>query len=226
MSEASWTTPKMIEEKERQAKQKEAEKIKLSIEKNGEPNKNLKSFLKGYNLELDNYFNSMEQSEKKKEEIKKLLNDDMVTQTLADERIRDLNKVIEDLKYQATENLINLGNQFKSAYTEQATPSGERLNNNDIKLLQSGIELSQSELQALADKHNADNNQTMLRILKEYAGKRDMFITFKGLDQYVESIDDLINSTKKGLNNNEYWETYIKTPEHRKTLLNNFKEMI
>lgn len=215
----------MVEQWEREQEEKKARQIKSNISNKAEPNENLAIFMDGYNHALDTHFKLIENTKAKKEELQDKRKRDILTDTMLRSRVEELDQSLNQSKNKTEERITELFNKFKEIYIEQSTPKGNNLNDDDVKLLQSGIELTKEELQIMADKYNKTGNETMKRLILKHSKELGHHIYVKDQNSYIDTIDQLLNQTKKGLENNDsYYGRYIGTPHHRETLLNQFKE--
>lgn len=222
----SFTTPQMVEDHKREEEKNQANRIKASINNLEDTETNIGNFINGYNHELNSYYSVKEQVENKKHELQEQKKQDFITDTILELEVKKLDNQINEIKEVTQTRLADLSEKFKNIYAEQIEPKGSNLNDDDVRLLQSGIELTKAELQTMADKYNKDANETMKRIIKDYAGKRGIRIYCKQADSYAEAIDDLMKLTSEGLKGNRYKELSISNLEHRERLINNFKELL
>lgn len=219
-------TSKSIEAEKRDREDKESKRIieELDIEKDIDIN--LDIFIEGYKHELDVYNNTLNEVSKRKKELQHEKKKDLITDTILKAEIEKLHTKIELQRERANKNIDELGTKLKSIYKERGKVSSKNINDDDIKLLKSGIELTYDELRELIDKYNATNNQTMLRIIKRYADDNNIAISINQVDEPLLAIDTFINFTKQGINNeSEYWTRSIK-PEHRGFLIDNLKKSL
>lgn len=214
-------TAGIIENEKRALEQKKSKEIMQSISDNKDIKNNIDYFVKGYNHELDTYFKIIGEVDQAKEDLQKKKADDIITDSMLDYELEEQEAKLKILEDRTVENLKELSDKLKMVYENKANLSGNNLDDEVIKLLNSGIKLTNDEFREITKKHIRNNNQTMLRVLENYASKNDLIIPIT--ESPIKAIDDLMNFTSTGLENKEGYSYNSITPKHRDYLIDNLK---
>lgn len=221
-----YSTPKTIEREKRAGESRKSKEIINKLSMDRDIKDNIDTFIEGYNHELDTYFKILDEVSESKEELQQKKKEDLITDTMLEKEEKELDAKIELLRDRAVKNLEALSIKIKEIYKEKAKISGANINDDDVKLLKSGIKLTYEELMEMVNRYNATNNQTMLRIIKGYAEDNGISIVVNQADDSLNAIDQLMNFTKQGITReSEYWAMSIR-PEHRSFLINNLKKSL
>ena len=173
---------------------------------------------------LDTFFNIINELDGKRAELKADRKADKITDTVLKEKLKDL-ELKEIVECGASIDEVSQDiERFRERYIEHTKPKGEDVNDMDLKLIQSGIQLSKDELQGMANTYNKASNFTMLRILKDYARDRGHHIYIKDVvsDQDFNILKDRIIS---GMKKEGYNRIMFSTPNHRFERLEQFRSM-
>lgn len=216
-----YITPGIIENEKRALEQKQSKEIIQSISDNKDIEKNIDTFIKGYNHELDTYFKIIGEVEQEKENLQRKKRDDIITDTMLDSGLEEQEAKANLLEERTINNLKELSDKLKDVYNNKSNLSGDNLDDEVIKLLQSGIKLTNQEFREITKKYFRNNNQTMIRVLGAYADDNGLILPEN--ESPTLAIDDLMNFTSIGLENKEGYSYNSITSKHRDYLIDNFK---
>lgn len=221
-----FTTPKTIEAEKIKAIDAEIEKNKAAINKDRGLEDNMNSFLSAHEIAINTYYEGLEKVAADKLDIIKRHEADLITETIRNREIREIENGLQELKNITADRVNGLGGTLKDYLRDLEGLTGAAINLEDVKLLEN-ITLTQSELNSLVDKHKASSNVTMLRLISEYAKNNDLYAAYKSADQRIETIDRFLNETAKGLNDaKSYYSVRERTEKHRHNHYDNVKAAI
>lgn len=215
-------TARIIENEKRALEQKKSKEIIQSISNDKDIKNNIDYFIKGYNHELDNYFKIIDEVEQEKEYLQKKKDNDTITDTMLEHELEEQEAKAKLLEDRTVKNLKELSDKLKNVYENKSNLSGNNLDDEVIKLLNSGIKLTNDEFRKITKKHIRNNNQTMLRVLENYASKNDLIIPIT--ESPITAIDDLMNFTNTGLENKGGYSYNSITSKYRDYLIDNLKK--
>ena len=154
-----------------------------------------KDKLKKIISELTNQLEGLNQAEIKLKDNKSTYSDSYYKESLT-----KISRSKQDLKSATQIKYNDYSKELNNDINKWATPKGSDLDEEDLKLLSGYITLTQDEVTALGVKHQAKN--TMIRAIKEYANKNEMyFAVTTGEDSMRESQQLIDSHFKRAMNN-------------------------
>ena len=106
---------------------------------------------------------------------------------------------------------------FKARIKERYTPKGEEITA-DANLLNCGIALNENDIESLIDKYK--NNNTMQRLLHEYASKNNLNIDRKYIGEAEKSkaADEMINYYNSVMQRPEYSDVWRDREQYQSSI--------
>jgi|GEM_PF-3970668 len=172
------------------------------------------------------YFTVIDELDSQLEDLKADFNAGKLTTTYYNNQTNDLNQRKIQLKADTQQEIKKLQKEFNDDLGEWLTPTPEKIDNEDLKLLGGPLTLSEKEVESLSQKHK--NDPIMQRALKEYAGKKGYYFpsTDIGEDRKT-AFDDVVNVALTGINEPKgYWGYTIKDERHFDTYIDKRKDSL
>lgn len=173
-------------------------------------------FLKDYNKTLDDYYIKRDILEVKQEDLKEQLKAERVTKKIYNEKMNELKKQLANETETAKKDISNSINELRKSYKEHTRVKADNIDDEAIKLLKSGINFTQNELNEMVKKY--DGNFTMTRVLTDYAKENDITILAKTQAQGLDNIKRIEETTSDAVDG-KYLATVIKDTNHRNDLI-------
>lgn len=170
------------------------------------------------------YFEELEAIENEKAEIIK--KKEMYSKTYLDTKEKEFQAREIVIKDMTLDKVKSLNEEFHNAVDKWAEPKGENLDTEDLKLLQGYLTLSEKEVQALGEKHK--DNAIMLRALKEYAAKNDLYFKLKYEGEDIkEAYDKVHQAVIMGIEGEPegYRARIIKDDKYFNDLVSNYEAL-
>lgn len=220
-------TIEQVKQEERELElKKEAERVKEEAKLSSYTKLGMKldAFTNNIDKALVTHFKTIEQLESKKEALLKDKENDLITLTVLNEKLREL-EIDEKMENDAMSDEIKRDiERLNEEYKEFTQPKGEEINDNDLKLLDSGIKFTNEQFQRLVNKHNQGSNYTMLTILNQYMKENGLraFIKKSVSDEAFKILEQQIQSA---IINDGHSRLEFSTTKYRDAKLNQFKEL-
>lgn len=183
---------------------------------------NINEFTEAYSDTLDKYY-SLELSHSiEKNRINEKVKQEMMTKKMAEQEKEKMDSILKEAGYEAKENISKIADDYKKSISKNYKIKGSELVEEDVNLLNSGIELSREEFTELLSKHK--DNYTMERLIIEKAKEKDIPIGVSTLEDKLEAIDFSKRTAITGIEQpKSYHNARTSIPKHRAKLLEELK---
>lgn len=159
-----------------------------------------------------------------KEDLHNQLRNERITDKVFHERLALAQEEREQERLQISEKAEAIFDKLEDIIKKENTPKGEDIIDEDMKLLNSGIELTRDEVMVLMTKYREENNSTMLRALKGKAEGWGITVPVASLEDKLVILGQSKRVINRGLNDTQSYHGYSINENHReKTLDNLFK---
>lgn len=224
MAKRLWTTPETVYKYEREQELKQADSIRNNLDKHESIDYNIKTFKKGVHHNLESLYKLEADIEEKKADISRKVKNEMITEKLGNQDIKELDEKYMDMRVQTNARLTDLFNDFNNAFTNKYKLSSKNIDDSDMKLLKSTIKLTKEELQELITKHK--ENETMIRAIQGYADDKNILISIPVTNeeklQQVKLLQDRIKLGLEAEDKYAHSRMHLTKEEYRETLMDNY----
>ena len=165
------------------------------------------------------YFTVIDELDSLLEDLKADFKAGKLTTAYYNNQTNDLNQRKVQLKADTQQEIRKLQKEFHEDLKDWLTPTPEKIDNEDLKLLGGPLTLSEKEVENLSKKHK--NDPIMQRALKEYADKKGYYVPSSDIgEDRKTAFDDVVNVALTGIDNPMgYWGFTIKDERHFDTYI-------
>ena len=171
----------------------------------------MQKYISEYNKALDNYFNVEDSVNTEKAKLKEQKKLDKITDSVLAEKNKELINTLNGASINATSKLSEIKKNMLNDYQEAQRPSGDKLDMEEVALLNSGIKFTAEELVDKFNKHKG--NTTMQRLYSDYAEAKELRIGFPSAKQQEEDINLLLGRSIDAVNalGDNYWKRMLRS---------------